>query len=179
MIELEERRALICAPFGQDAELAARVMKSIDQVCHVCKSWSELMDELGKGAGLILTVEEVLTPEIVTPFIDYLTSQPTWSDLPVLVLTKPGGASTWLSGAYENFGNLTLLERPVRATTLLSATKSALRARMRQYEIREFDKRKDEFLAMLAHELRNPLAPINFKICCRGSGKSAGYGGNY
>ena len=27
-------------------------------------------------------------------------------------------------------------------------------------EFRETDRRKDEFLAMLAHELRNPLAPI-------------------
>ncbi len=27
-------------------------------------------------------------------------------------------------------------------------------------ELREADRRKDEFLAMLAHELRNPLAPI-------------------
>ena len=26
--------------------------------------------------------------------------------------------------------------------------------------LREADRRKDEFLAMLAHELRNPLAPI-------------------
>ena len=27
-------------------------------------------------------------------------------------------------------------------------------------ELAEADRRKDEFLAMLAHELRNPLAPI-------------------
>src|SRR5262249_58341580 len=27
-------------------------------------------------------------------------------------------------------------------------------------ELREADRRKDEFLAMLAHELRNPLAPV-------------------
>ncbi len=30
----------------------------------------------------------------------------------------------------------------------------------RQRELEEADRRKDEFLAMLAHELRNPLAPI-------------------
>ncbi len=31
----------------------------------------------------------------------------------------------------------------------------------RQEELRQMDQRKDEFLAMLAHELRNPLAPIS------------------
>ena len=30
--------------------------------------------------------------------------------------------------------------------------------------LREVDRRKDEFLAMLAHELRNPLAPITMAI---------------
>jgi CheY-like chemotaxis protein len=52
--------------------------------------------------------------------------------------------------------------------------RTALRARQRQYQtrehlaeqaraearLREDDRRKDEFLAILAHELRNPLAPI-------------------
>ena len=44
---------------------------------------------------------------------------------------------------------------------------AALRSRQRQYQIRdllqqrdEAATRKDEFLAMLAHELRNPLAPL-------------------
>ena len=45
--------------------------------------------------------------------------------------------------------------------------RAAVRARRRQYQIRdllrqrdEAEQRKDEFLAMLAHELRNPLAPL-------------------
>jgi len=49
----------------------------------------------------------------------------------------------------------------------VSAVQSALRARRRQYQVRdllrqreEADRRKDEFLAMLSHELRNPLSPI-------------------
>ena len=71
-------------------------------------------------------------------------------------------------------GNVTLLERPTRVAALVSAVRTALRARQRQYQIREHlaerertggalreaDRRKDEFLATLAHELRNPLAPI-------------------
>ena len=32
--------------------------------------------------------------------------------------------------------------------------------RQSELSLREADRRKDEFLAMLAHELRNPLAPI-------------------
>ena len=63
---------------------------------------------------------------------------------------------------------------PVRVATLLSAVRTALRARERQYQIRGHlaeraraeeslrlaDQRKDEFLATLGHELRNPLAPL-------------------
>ena len=39
-----------------------------------------------------------------------------------------------------------------------------LRVRDRTAKLREQDQRKDEFLAMLAHELRNPLAPIRFAL---------------
>jgi CheY-like chemotaxis protein len=48
----------------------------------------------------------------------------------------------------------------VRTATLISAARLALRARERQYQVRTLNRRKDEFLATLAHELRNPLAPI-------------------
>jgi PAS domain S-box-containing protein len=36
--------------------------------------------------------------------------------------------------------------------------------RMRATELREADKKKDEFIAMLAHELRNPLVPIRTAV---------------
>jgi signal transduction histidine kinase len=39
-----------------------------------------------------------------------------------------------------------------------------LRVRDRTARLTEADQRKDEFLAMLAHELRNPLAPIRFAL---------------
>ena len=71
----------------------------------------------------------------------------------------------------RTLGNVTLLERPVRVTALASAVRSALRARERQYQTRahlhereQADRRKDEFLATLAHELRNPLAPIRNSV---------------
>lgn len=156
-----ELRILVCTPQGKDAELACRALAQASFVCHVCYTLAILVEELKRGAGAILVVEEILPQDGAAALTDYLCTQPTWSDLPVLVLTKTGGELPWTRDAFEKFGNLTLLERPVRAPTLISAARSALRARQRQYEIRLADRRKDEFLAMLAHELRNPLAPIN------------------
>jgi CheY-like chemotaxis protein len=54
-----------------------------------------------------------------------------------------------------------LVERPVPIATLVGAVRTALRTRDRQYLARTADQRKDAFLATLAHELRNPLAPLS------------------
>ena len=62
--------------------------------------------------------------------------QPSWSDLPILLLTRPGADSSSVAWAASELGNVTLLERPVRVTALTSAVRSALRARMRQYVTR-------------------------------------------
>jgi signal transduction histidine kinase/ActR/RegA family two-component response regulator len=43
---------------------------------------------------------------------------------------------------------------------MLRADQNAIRAEASAQALRENDRRKDEFLAMLAHELRNPLTPV-------------------
>jgi signal transduction histidine kinase len=108
----------------------------------------------------VLIAEEALIPAITGPLARAIADQPGWSDLPVLLLTAAGASSPSLRMPMETLGNVTLLERPVRAVSLISAANSALRARRRQYALREAEARKDEFLAALGHELRNPLAPI-------------------
>lgn len=160
MADTSELRILICAPLGKDAELVAAVLGNAGFSCCTCKDLAELVGELHNGVGAVLAVEEVLSPTDSISLCEYIAQQPTWSDLPIVVLTKQGGKSPWIQGAYDRLGNLTLVERPVRASTLISAARSTLRARQRQYENRKADQRKDEFLAMLGHELRNPLAPI-------------------
>jgi len=59
------------------------------------------------------------------------------------------------------------LVEPIEAEELIAIVRALLRLRRAESEreaalvaLREADRRKDEFLAMLAHELRNPLAPI-------------------
>jgi signal transduction histidine kinase/CheY-like chemotaxis protein len=158
------KRILIYAPFGQNAKLAAKVFDASGIDNFICNSPDALMLELARGAGAILTVEEVLASPLLMTLSQYVAAQPTWSDIPIMLLTKRGADSLGVQHAVTLLGNLTLLERPIRISTLLSAARSALRARSRQYEVRDADYRKDEFLASLGHELRNPLAPIRTSV---------------
>ena len=159
-----EDRVLLYAPVGKDAELTCRVLRSADITCLPCKYASALMAELQDGAACLLLAEEAITPGLTAQLGQYIEHQPHWSDLPILLLTSAGISSPTLNSPIQTFGNVTLLERPVRTLALISAVGSALRARKRQYGLREAEARKDEFLASLGHELRNPLAPIRTSV---------------
>ena len=63
--------------------------------------------------------------------------QPAWSDLPVLLLARTGADSPLVRQAVRAMGNVTLLDRPVRVAALMTAVRTALRARGRQYNARE------------------------------------------
>lgn len=171
----EEQRILVLAPTRRDAEITCEILAERGMACLVCSDLVSLVDELIRGAGAILLAEEMLVKDECEPLAAMLASQPPWSDLPVLLITGEGADSPAVSLALQAFGNVTLVERPTRITALISTVRSALRARLRQYQardhlverekaaeaLREGDRRKDEFLAILAHELRNPLAPIS------------------
>ncbi|HEX2225164.1 MAG TPA: ATP-binding protein [Thermoanaerobaculia bacterium] len=171
MIEPREERILILAPTGRDAMLAAGLLaqeltqEEVD--CQCCGNGVELCQAIAAGAGAVLLAEEALVPATLEPLRTALADQPPWSDLPLIVFTRGDSSSGEILKLLGPLCNATLLERPVRLTTLVSAVRAALRARRRQYQVRELlrrseeaDRRKDEFLAMLGHEIRNPLAAI-------------------
>lgn len=168
------QRVAILTPTGRDGPLTAALLGegNIDSViCTDIASAGRLIEE---GVGCLLVAEEAVLSSGMTSLALALSHQPPWSDLPVLLLTRYGADSATVGLALQSFSNVTLLERPVRPPTLLSALRAALKARERQYQVRAYlaehartedvlrenDRRKDEFIATLAHELRNPLAPI-------------------
>ena len=67
----------------------------------------------------------------------------------------PGGGTRWLSAWASP-----VLDERGKPTRMIGAVFSIDAYKNAEAALRETDRRKDEFLAMLAHELRNPLAPI-------------------
>src|SRR6187551_2588036 len=167
----DEHRVLLLTPTGKDAALISRLLQRSGHQVQVCSSAQDLCSEILTGAAAVVLAEEGLRDvsdlEILTAC---LTNQQAWSDLPVIVLTMAGKTTRYsvvLASALKGKVNLAFHERPLRMLTVLSAVQSACRARARQYEIRELLAKatgevetRDRFIAMLGHELRNPLAAI-------------------
>ena len=64
-----------------------------------------------------------------------------------------------LEGGADNY-----LFEPIEAEELVANVRALLRLSRVERALRENDRRKNEFLAMLAHELRNPLGPIRSAV---------------
>jgi signal transduction histidine kinase/ActR/RegA family two-component response regulator len=160
-------RLLVVTATRRDAELTEGFLGDAGFDLHACESLAELCHEIPAGAGAVLLTDDLLAHGNPEAFAATLRDQPPWSDLPVVLLSPRGADSATAVWAMNTLTNVTVLEQPVRVMTLISALRTALNARRRQYELRdrlealrEADRQKDEFLATLSHELRNPLAPI-------------------
>jgi PAS domain S-box-containing protein len=132
-----ERRVLLVAPTGKDAALTAAILDRSGVPSLRCGDLGEVCDELDAGAGLVLMAEEALTSPGHRRLAQWLGRQPPWSDLPILVVARPGAESTVVTQSMDLLGNVTVLERPTRVASLVSAVRTALRARQRQYQIRD------------------------------------------
>jgi two-component system, cell cycle sensor histidine kinase and response regulator CckA len=107
---------------------------------QVCPTMDALSSALELGGAVAVVAEEALSGAASDQLDRALGEQPSWSDLPVVVLLAPGAtlsSSRALLARFAEHGNLTLLERPVRSIALISTLQAALRARRRQYEVRD------------------------------------------
>jgi diguanylate cyclase (GGDEF)-like protein/PAS domain S-box-containing protein len=132
-----EWRLLVLASTFKDGTLASQVLARAGVKCTVCSAAASLMEELERGAGALLLVEEILTSQLLGMLDTYTSSQPTWSDLPMIILTFHGADSELIQRAANHLGNVTFLERPVRTATLVSTVRVSLRGRARQYQVRD------------------------------------------
>jgi signal transduction histidine kinase len=131
---------LVFAPFGKDAALIERVLRQSAVTIQTLSVLSELEAAISEDAGAAIITEEVLQNGTIAALAQKLSSQPRWSDFPIIVLTGSGLSTASTESAVRSrapLGNVTLLERPLRPVTLISSVRSALLARRRQYEVRD------------------------------------------
>jgi PAS domain S-box-containing protein len=132
-------RAVILAPLGRDATVAAALIKEAGYYANVCGDLAELMHEIESGAGLAVIADEAIKTADLRGLVRWLNDQPSWSDFPFVLLTHQGGGPERNPDAVrlgQILGNVTFIERPFHPTTLVSVIGSAVRGRRRQYQTR-------------------------------------------
>jgi signal transduction histidine kinase/CheY-like chemotaxis protein len=161
-------RVLILAPVGRDAEACAQLLGREDIHGEVCRTASSLVEDLDLGAGTVLVAEEALSAAAVGELANWVGEQAAWSDLPFILLTSHRDdprIRAWRQGVVERLRNVSMLERPVQSVTLTSTVLAAVRARRRQYEVRELldvreraERELQSQIAEATRELREQMA---------------------
>ena len=132
-------RAVILAPTGRDAAVAAALIKEAGYYANVCGDLAALLHEIEGGAGLAVIADEAIKTADLRGLVRWLNDQPSWSDFPIVLLTHQGGGPERNPDAVrlgQVLGNVTFIERPFHPTTLVSVVGSAVRGRRRQYQTR-------------------------------------------
>jgi PAS domain S-box-containing protein len=131
---------LICAPLGRDAQIAAALLTEAGIRAKTAPDLSEFVSSLNDDIAFAVITEEILRFTDLRHISTWIENQPSWSDLPFIVLTARGAGperNPQAARLSEMLGNVSFVERPFHPTTFISVAKSALRGRRRQYEARQ------------------------------------------
>lgn len=110
---------------------------------------SSVSQEVHAGVGAIVLAEEAMSEPLVRRLTALIEEQPTWSDIPLVILTTPrrdAGEHWRLIRDTPSIRNATFLERPMKIATLLQAVEVALRGRAKQYGLREHLREREQLL---------------------------------
>src|SRR6202451_477352 len=133
-------RVLVLAPFGKDAVLVREVLERSGIPVGVVGDVAAIARCGGGGGGAAVGAERSLGEDGIELLGRSVAAQPAWSDFPIIVLTG-GGATTpyteMMVRLRTPMGNISLLERPARPATIISSVRTAIRSRLRQYQIRD------------------------------------------
>ena len=135
-VEAEER-VLLLVPTKKDAQITRSLLVRAGLPCVACGSVGELAREARKGVAAILIAEDAISTKGIEELVSSLETQPPWSDIPVIMLIRGRDAAPGWLAALRSLRNVTLLERPAPMRSVLSAVQAAVRARHRQYQIRD------------------------------------------
>ncbi|MCB0168166.1 MAG: hypothetical protein KDI79_28315 [Anaerolineae bacterium] len=135
-----DEQILILAPIDRDGPLTKDVLTRAGLRCTICVDFTDLLTKLAGGIGALLLTKEALAPTDLATLAQALESQPSWSELPLILLNSEGepllknlpSPDSWPINV-----NVTVLNRPVSIPALVTVAQTSLRARRRQYQVRD------------------------------------------
>ena len=138
---VEERILLLAATEDRNAGYT-EVLRSSQLHVESFTSLPDLIDALQNGAGTLMVEEDAISREGVRLLSTAMSQREPWSNLPIVILTSGDPEAIQRLQELDLFGpatasNITILERPVHEVTLTTVVRTSLRARRRQYEIRD------------------------------------------
>ena len=124
---------LVFCPIGRDGKVGVELLRKGGLPARLIDSFEPAGGYADTGG--LLVAEEAFDRSDPEPLFAWLRDQPPWSDYPVILLrNRDSGVTAQVEARFGRLGNVTILERPLHPTTLVSAASTALRARIRQRE---------------------------------------------
>ncbi|MEJ2667088.1 MAG: LuxR C-terminal-related transcriptional regulator [Deinococcales bacterium] len=156
-VDAQGLRVLVFAPLGRDADLLCAALARAGMQAVTCKDPSDLRRRLGEGSGAAVLTAEALSPKALDIVRMAYQTQPAWSDLSFVVLVDP----PWRDpGALESGSNTTVLFRPVHPSSLVTVVRASLRARQRQYQVRDLLREEERVNQELASRVAERTAEL-------------------
>ncbi|MEP3831599.1 PAS domain-containing protein, partial [Rhodopirellula bahusiensis] len=148
------QRVVAFAPTPQDARLCAKILTENDVSVCCCETIDSFAETLLKGAGIALIAQEHLTDDAIAQLKIALDQQPTWSEVPILVLLQAGDPGSKQLKRILSLEHVTLINRPLRIAVFINTVQAKLRDRLRQFEVRDLLLEKDRTQTQLRREAR-------------------------
>ena len=136
MTHATELAVAIFLPHGREAELMGRLLQAQRIDFIICSTAKELRDKIGSGTGPVILAEQSLNQAGWTELLAQLESQPTWSDLPILICQSKE-ARPLSHSLLARWRNVIALPRPLHIPTFCALLRAAVESRRQQYSLRD------------------------------------------
>jgi len=133
----QERKVLLLPPTRRDGDVTRALLRDVGLDCDVVGNARMLAAQLNTTIGAVVLTDAAVADPGLSSVMDALDHQPQWSDMPVILLSKPDMRSPADKRRFGKLTNLTVLDRPTSGRALVSAVEAAIRGRKRQYQIRD------------------------------------------
>lgn len=128
---------MLLAPYGRDAATLAEVLGTRGHPSEAVCSILSLAHKLDDSVGAVVLTEESIIGD-VSQLLDALRKQEPWSDIPFILLRAARSSTPGLRPSLpDEVLNAIELERPLSSSSVASAVSTALRAREKQFVLRE------------------------------------------